>query len=72
MPKYAGRKRATTYVKRRSYKRTTKRQPYGNRYGNDAFVKIEAINNLAVSASTSVPPLEGEVFSTMRCDANPS
>lgn len=71
MPKYAGRKRATYSVKRRSYRRTTTKRPYGNRYGNDAFVKIEAINNLAVSESTAVPPLEGEVYSTMRVDQNP-
>lgn len=62
MPKYAGRRRPTTYApKRRSYMRgATTKKPYGgSRYGNDAFVKVEAIQPLAATVAN-------QVFSTMR------
>jgi len=49
MGKYAVRRPKTTY--KRSFKRTT-RKPYGDRYGNDAFVKVEAINNLSTIPSS--------------------
>ncbi|AXH78903.1 MAG: hypothetical protein [Circular genetic element sp.] len=72
MPKYAGRRRPTTY--RKSYgmrRRATVRKPYGgSKYGNDAFVKIEKTNNLAVSAPSGTG-LAGEIFSTMRNDEEP-
>ncbi|AXQ65291.1 MAG: hypothetical protein [Circular genetic element sp.] len=70
MAKYAGRRRKTTYTpKRYGRKAATAKKPYGgSRYGNDAFVKVEYINNLATNPPTGSPPLGGEVFSTMRVD----
>ena len=60
MPKATIRKTYTRrYVPRRGG--ATIRKPYhGNRYGNDAFVKVEAIEPLTTTA------LSQEVFSTMR------
>jgi len=56
-----------TYSKRapkRSYTRkaaASVRKPYGgSRYGNDAFMKVESIEPLAVKG------VNGEVFNTMR------
>ena len=66
MPKLTKRKTYTRrYVPRRGG--ATVRKPYsGNRYGNDAFVKVEAIEPLSTTA------LSQEVFSTMRvCNGNP-
>lgn len=63
MPKYAGRRRPTQYVARRA--KATKK-PYGNRYGNDAFVKIESINPLATRAGVN-----DFVSSAMRVIDNP-
>ncbi len=59
MPKTSKAKTTTRrYVPRRRYGATT-RKPYGgSRYGNDAFVKVEAIENLSNTGN--------EVFSTMR------
>ena len=55
-----GRKTMTT-------KRSTVKKPYGNsRYGNDAFVKIEAIEPLAIPAAAN-----GQFFSTMRVSQSP-
>ncbi len=48
MPKYAGRRRATTYKKRFTGRSSVKKPYGGQRYGNDAFVKIEAIEPLGV------------------------
>jgi len=49
------------YVPRRRTSAATVRKPYsGHRYGNDAFVKIEAIEPLSTTA------LSVQVFSTMR------
>ncbi len=68
MPKYAGRRRPTTY-KRRSTRGSTVKKPYGgSKYGNDAFIKVEYINNLAVTPSTGTPALQGEIYSIMRVD----
>lgn len=45
--------------------RASVKKPYGgSRYGNDAFVKVEAIEQLSVTAGA----LAGQVFSTMRQD----
>jgi len=58
-------KRSYTTAKRTSYaprRRTTVKKPYGgSRYGNDAFVKVEAIEPLGTPAAATV-----NVFSTMR------
>jgi len=44
-------------------RRATVRKPYGgSRYGNDAFVKVEAIDNLSATTAT-------QVYSTMRVNA---
>lgn len=51
-------KRPTTYAPRR---RATVKKPYTNsRYGNDAYVKVEAIEPLATAANSA------NVFATMR------
>ena len=43
-------------------RRTSVAKPYGgSRYGNDAFVKVEAIEPLGTTAASAT-----EVFSTMR------
>ena len=58
MPKRSYTTKRSSYVPRR---RATVRKPYsGNRYGNDAFVKVEDIETLSTTA------LSNEVFSTMR------
>ena len=67
MPKATARK---TYTKRytprrRSYGATTRRPYGGSRYGNDAFLKVEAIEPLAT------PGVSNEVFSTMRVNDPP-
>lgn len=66
MPKsYPSRARAT-YVPRRRTKAPTVRRPYGgSRYGNDSFVKIEAIEPLALAAGGV------DVFATMRVNDSP-
>lgn len=52
-------------VAKRSYTHSKKvKKPYGTRYGNDAFVKVEVINSIA-----SVGPGSNEFFSTMRTNA---
>ncbi len=48
--------------RRRGFKPTV-RKPYGNRYGNDAFVKCETIVPLSTGPTTATSE---EVFSTMR------
>jgi len=59
MPKRSYTTKRTTYVPRR--RTTTAKKPYGgSRYGNDAFVKIEAIEPLANAANSA------NVFATMR------
>ena len=60
MPKAASKKTYTRrYVPRRRTYGATTRKPYGgSKYGNDAFVKVEAIENLSNTGN--------EVFSTMR------
>jgi len=60
MPKTSKAKTTTRrYVPRRRTYGATTRKPYGgSRYGNDAFVKVEAIENLSNTGN--------EVFSTMR------
>lgn len=52
-----------TKTTRKTYKSASVRKPYGgSRYGNDAFVKVEAIEPLATPAvGNSI-----DVFSTMR------
>ncbi|AXH79479.1 MAG: hypothetical protein [Circular genetic element sp.] len=45
----------------------TVKKPYGgSRYGNDAFIKVEAIEPLA-----NIGP-NGQIFATMRVNANPN
>lgn len=54
--------------KRRTVRRagSTVRKPYGgSRYGNDAYVKVEDLAPLSVTAAS-------EVFSTMRVVENPT
>lgn len=60
MPKTAYTAKRRTYVpRRRAYGGATTRKPYGgSRYGNDAFVKVESIQNLSNTGTN--------VFSTMR------
>jgi len=48
------------YVPRRRTTATVKKPYSGHRYGNDAFVKVEAIEPISTTA------LSNEVFSTMR------
>jgi len=56
---YVPRRRTTTYSAR-----TTVRKPYGgSRYGNDAYVKVEALEPLATPAGAGT---SDQVFSTMR------
>lgn len=54
MPRHYARKSYARPSMRRSYgtKRRTVKQPYGNRYGNDAFVKCENVEPLATSVAT--------------------
>jgi len=63
MPKtsYTSRSRSAYVPRRRSRMTgTSVRKPYGgSRYGNDAYVKVEAIDNLSTTVGN-------EVFSTMR------
>jgi len=68
MPKASYTSKRKSYVPRRRTGGATVRKPYGgSRYGNDAFVKVEAIQNLATPGGGV-----GDVFSTMRvCDGNP-
>jgi len=65
MPKTSYTTKRKAYVpRRRTYGGATIRKPYGgNRYGNDAFVKVEAIEPLANALGTA------NVFSTMRVNA---
>ena len=65
MPKASYTSKRKSYVPRKRTSGATTRKPYGgSRYGNDAFVKIERIENLATPGGNV-----GEVFSTMRvCD----
>lgn len=67
MPKSSYTSKRKSYVPRRRTGGATARKPYGgSRYGNDAFVKVEAIQNLATPGGGV-----GSVFSTMRvCDGN--
>jgi len=60
MPKASYTSKRKSYVpRRRTTYGATVRKPYGgSRYGNDAFVKCEAIENLSNTGN--------EVFSTMR------
>lgn len=60
MPKtYSKRSTKRTYTRKAA---ASVRKPYGGgRYGNDAFVKVESIQPLAVLANTT-----NEIFSTMR------
>jgi len=62
MPKSAYMSKRKSYVPRKRTSGATARKPYGgSRYGNDAFVKVERIENLATPGGNV-----GEVFSTMR------
>lgn len=63
MPKYSGRRRKTTYVPK--VRTRTVRKPYGNRYGNDAFVKVEYLIDLGTA-----PGVPNDVYTTMRVDEN--
>ena len=54
---YAIRRSYASYARRpmprrRGFKPTV-RKPYGNRYGNDAFVKCESIEPLSTGATTA-------------------
>lgn len=60
MPKVSYASKRKTYVPKRTTKATVKKPYSGNRYGNDAFVKVEAIEPLAANAASN------QVFSTMR------
>jgi len=60
MPKRSYTTKRASYVPRRRATTTTKKPYGGSRYGNDAFVKIEAIEPLANAANSS------NVFATMR------
>ena len=62
MPRHYAKKSYARSSMKRSYatRRTTVRKPYGDRYGNDAFVKCENVEPLATGVLTE------EVFSTMR------
>jgi len=67
MPKHFARRsyassRRSLKMGRSSFRRTV-RKPYGDRYGNDAFVKCENVEPLATSVATE------EVFSTMRVNS---
>ena len=63
MPKTTYTSKRKSYVPRRRTYGATVKKPYGgSRYGNDAFVKVEAIENLSVTAGANV-------FSTMRVTA---
>ena len=55
MPKTSYTSKRKAYVpRRRSYSGATTKKPYGgHRYGNDAFVKVEAIEPLATPAVAS-------------------
>jgi len=67
MPKASYTAKRKVYVpRRRSYGATVKKPYGGHRYGNDAFVKVEAIDPLATGLVAS-----NEVFSTMRVVAPP-
>jgi len=60
MPKSYTSRRATYVPRRRGRPTTTQKKPYGgSRYGNDAFIKVEAIQPLANAVGLNV-------FSTMR------
>lgn len=63
MPKASSSKaRRATHRAAPRRRRTTVAKPYGgSRYGNDAFVKVEAIEPLGTTAASAT-----EVFSTMR------
>jgi len=62
MPKSAYTSKRKSYVPRRRTGGATTKKPYGgSRYGNDAFVKVERIENLATPGAGV-----GNVFSTMR------
>ncbi|AXH78954.1 MAG: hypothetical protein [Circular genetic element sp.] len=65
MRTYPNSKSKRTYAPRRRTGATVKKPYGGSRYGNDAFVKVEAIEPLA-----NIGP-NGEVFATMRVIANP-
>jgi len=58
MPKTSAAKTTRRYVPRRRTGATVKKPYGGSRYGNDAFVKVEAIENLSNTGD--------QVFSTMR------
>ena len=60
MPKTSYARATRKYVPKRTTRATVKKPYSGNRYGNDAFVKVEAIEPLAANA------LSNQVFSTMR------
>lgn len=62
MPKTSYASKRRSYVPRRRTGATVKKPYGGSRYGNDAYVKCEAIENLSVTAGSNV-------FSTMRVTA---
>jgi len=66
MRTYPNSKSKRTYAPRRRTGASVKKPYGGSRYGNDAFIKVEAIEPLA-----NIGP-NGEVFATMRVIANPS
>lgn len=63
MPKSLRRRGGSRHRGKRSSFRRTNRTPYGNRYGNDAFVKCETIEPLATGPDIDAGE---QVFSTMR------
>jgi len=66
MPKSVYTAKRKAYVPRRRTYGATVKKPYGgSRYGNDAFVKVENIENLSVTAGP-------DVFSTMRVTLPPN
>ena len=53
MPKTSYTSKRKSYVPRRRIGGATTKKPYGgSRYGNDAFVKVESIDNLATTAGS--------------------
>jgi len=53
MPKSAYTSKRKAYVPRRRTGATVRKPYSGHRYGNDAFVKVEAIEPLAANAASN-------------------
>ena len=66
MPKASYTSKRKSYVPRRRTTAATVRKPYGgSRYGNDAFVKVESIDNLSTTFGN-------QVFATQRISLPPA